>query len=154
MDTLTQEKVYLNHSKHLPYKQKGLAICKSFFSKKARIVQRIRQYTTIMKVIKQERMRNANELIDKLVHYNGNPKKVGNFKTEYATIPEYGIETDSYLLKFWNSSNTKIISNPKEVVREIGAALKENLTTDENDWIWDGEVHDGWNHIMYEVIAK
>lgn len=100
------------------------------------------------------------ELIKKILeyrgyHYQALPKQVDSFKTEFATVPQYGIETDKYKLTFWNSSNEDSINNPQEVMKQIAVELLDNIDAeDEMDWIMEGEVNDGWNTIMFEVKER
>lgn len=92
------------------------------------------------------------KLIKDIIAYNGYPKKIDSFQTEFETVNVYGIVSDNFILRYWNSSNTESIRNIQSVLKEIAIELIDNIDAeDEMDWVTEGEVYDGFNSIMFVV---
>lgn len=104
-------------------------------------------------LIKGERQ--MKKLVKDIIAYNGYPKKIDSFQTEFETVNVYGIVSDNFILRYWNSSNTESIRNLEMILKEIAIELIDNIDAeDEMDWITEGEVCNGFNTIMYEVKEK
>lgn len=74
-----------------------------------------------------------------------NVKQEGSFKSwEGKEVDYYVINSDELTLRFWNSSN---YASPTNVSHLLDDIRKELL-----DGELGGELHDGWNNIMWEVI--
>lgn len=85
------------------------------------------------------------ELISAIRSHRGELEQVESFKDEYGTTKVYGIETDTHLLKIWNSSN-RFGFNKRSVLNDIISELEDGNT--------DGSVDDDFKEIMFEVHQK
>lgn len=85
------------------------------------------------------------ELISAIRNHRGDLEQVDLFEDEYGTTKVYGIETDTHLLKVWNSSNLRSF-NKRPVLNDIISELEDGNT--------DGSVNDDFKEIMFEVLQK
>lgn len=85
------------------------------------------------------------ELIKKALNTD-NMKEIEKFDDGFGKTTVYGIETDNYILKVWNSSNHSSFNHEEALKRITEFLIDEEMS---------GNFDDGWFHeIMFEVIEK
>lgn len=86
---------------------------------------------TLLDVV--EECRNGNYAID-----GGFEDSSGNYNKYYV------VRGDEAHVRLWNSSNQESIRNVTDMFEQIADSLEDG---DE-----EGQIFDGWNHLMWEVV--